>query len=144
MNIPPSAGLSRSRSCDNLSERLVEKESTFRKSWEGIKDFVTPSRRQSANIEVEYLNDLMLPPDAFMEDVMTAIIKRKRLRRVTWLPTKNNEGHQIIFNIEAGKRCDDTVRLLSEWGVGEREGTSVSVLPCTLYYEPMQTDQKAQ
>jgi len=97
----------------------------------------TPKRCESIESEPEYLNDLGLAPDAFMEDVMMAIMKKKRLRRVTWLPTKNVDGHQILFNIENGARCDDTIRLLSEWGVGEREGTSVSVLPCSLYYEPI-------
>lgn len=82
-------------------------------------------------------NELGLSPDAYMFQIMSAILKYKNIRRASWLDTKNGEGHQILFNIESGSRCDDTIRLLSEWGVGEREGTSVGVLPCTMYYEPI-------
>lgn len=116
----------------------------LRKSWDGLKDVLSSARKRKNhdNSEEKSLNknsnnDLNLPEDAFMVDIMNGIIKLKNIRRVTWLPTQNNEGHQILFNIENGSRCEDTIRLLSEWGVGEREGTSVSVLPCTLYHEPI-------
>lgn len=82
-------------------------------------------------------NNLGLLPDAFMYEIMSAILKCNNIRRASWVDTKNGEGHQILFNIESGARCDDTIRLLSEWGVGERDGTSVGVLPCTMYYEPI-------
>lgn len=82
-------------------------------------------------------NNLGLLPDAFMYEIMSAILKCNNIRRASWVDTKNGEGHQILFNIESGARCDDSIRLLSEWGVGERDGTSVGVLPCTMYYEPI-------
>lgn len=138
--LEPSVPPSRTRSVDRLDQdgKVAEPNEAT------VKILATPSRRESQQTETEYLNDLDLPPDAFMEDVMTAIVQKKKLRRVTWQPTRNDDGHQILFSIENGNRCDDLIRLLSEWGVGEREGTSVSVLPCSLYHEPIIENKEAQ
>lgn len=130
--------LTKSQSCNKLDEvsQLGER-TTIRKSWDGFKDVLASVRRKKKTVEEIFSNDLNLALDAYMEEILEAIIKKKNIKRVTWLDTKNGEGHQVLFNLESGPRCEDTIRLLSEWGVGEREGTSVSVLPCTLYHEPI-------
>ncbi|XP_063702328.1 uncharacterized protein LOC134832273 [Culicoides brevitarsis] len=140
---PPEDKLSnRSKSCDRLNQ-LDKDPNVIRKSWEGVKDILSSARKNSSKKLIEppdedhFENELGLPPNAYMCQIMSAILKVKNIRRASWLDTKNGEGHQILFNIESGTRCDDTIRLLSEWGVGEREGTSVGVLPCTMYYEPI-------
>lgn len=43
---------------------------------------------------------------------------------------------QIIFSLESGPRCEDTIRLCRDWGVGERQKSSVSVVPCEHYSDP--------
>uniref|UniRef100_A0A336LZL7 CSON006277 protein n=1 Tax=Culicoides sonorensis TaxID=179676 RepID=A0A336LZL7_CULSO len=129
----------RSKSYDRLNA-VSDQGSVIRKSWEGLKDIVGSAKKQKKSVETQSLhdeNELGLAPDAFMVEIMEAILKYKNIRRTSWLETKSGHGIQIIFNLESGPRCDDTIRLLSEWGVGEREGTSVGVLPCTMYYEPI-------
>lgn len=137
--------IQKSKSFDKIS--AAEEESNFnlqkeraglRKSWDGIRDkFSSMGRKKKSAAAPKFSNDLNLPIDAYMEQILEAIISLKNIKRVTWQTTKNGEGHQVLFNLESGPRCEDTIRLLSEWGVGEREGTSVSVLPCTIYHEPI-------
>lgn len=130
----PPQNLRKSKSSDDIVSIASAAEKVITK----LKGLITPNKNNKDDEnEVEFLNELELPGDAYIEEIIEAIIKKKKLRRVTWLPTKNGEGHQILFNIEGGSRCDDTIRLLGEWGIGDREGTSVSVLPCTLYHEPI-------
>lgn len=132
--------LKKSKSFDKLDSNLkanLHEKTSLRKSWDGIKDAFSSLGRKKKEDEQTFSNDLNLPLDAYMEQILKAIIALKNIKRVTWVTTQNGEGHQVLFNIESGPRCEDTIRLLSEWGVGEREGTSVSVLPCTIYHEPI-------
>lgn len=132
------ATIQKSKSVDKLNEVSNAHDRTrLRRSWDGIKDVFSSVRGKKKGATTTFSNDLNLPLDAYMEEILEAIIARKNIKRVTWLKTKNGEGAQVLFNLESGPRCEDTIRLLSEWGVGEREGTSVSVLPCTIYHEPI-------
>lgn len=38
--------------------------------------------------------------------------------------------------MRSGTKCDDTIHMLSEWGIGQRDGSSISIIPCTLYNNP--------
>jgi hypothetical protein len=79
---------------------------------------------------------LDLAYDSSMEQVMREIIKAMKLDSAAWIPTKDGDGFQVIFSIDSGQRCDKTIRMLSEWGIGERDFSAVSVIPCTRYHKP--------
>lgn len=72
-----------------------------------------------------------------MQKIMTEIIRKMRIINASWLKTNNGNSYQITFSIESGPKCDDTIHMLSEWGIGQREKSSISIIPCTLYYDPV-------
>lgn len=50
---------------------------------------------------------------------------------------------QIIFSVEASPRTDNIVRILNEWGIGDRAGSFVTILPCTLYKNAAENQYEA-
>jgi hypothetical protein len=77
-----------------------------------------------------------------MEKIMQMIIRKMKILNCTWLKANNENSYQITFCVESGTKCDDIIHLLSEWGIGQREGSSISIIPCTLYFDPEQEKGK--
>lgn len=50
---------------------------------------------------------------------------------------------QVIFSVEANPRTDNIVRWLNEWGIGDRAGSFVTILPCTLYKNAAENQSEA-
>lgn len=93
-----------------------EKEEIFEKFYN------TPTRKP--------LDKLFSP----MEQVMREIISRMQITNVSWKKINSGNGYKISFCLEKGVRCDETIHLLSEYGIGQKKGSSIAVVPCT-YYE---------
>lgn len=74
-----------------------------------------------------------LDENSSMEKVVREITERMHIRNVSWVKINNGNSYQVSFTLENGVRFDDTVHMLSEFGIGQREGTSVVIIPCTLY-----------
>ncbi|CRL06705.1 CLUMA_CG019556, isoform A [Clunio marinus] len=68
-----------------------------------------------------------------LERVIQEIIERMEIRNVSWVRVNSGNCYQVQFTLENGDRCDDTIHLLSEFGIGQKEGSSVAIIPCTLY-----------
>lgn len=68
-----------------------------------------------------------------MERVMYEIIERFRIKNSSWARVNAGNSYQVTFSLENGVRCDDTIRMLSEYGIGQKEGSSIAIIPCTLY-----------
>lgn len=83
-----------------------------------------------------------LDPQASMEKIMQLIIKKMKISNCSWLKGKHENSYQITFCIESGSKCDDIIHLLSEWGIGQREGSSISIIPCNLYFDPEQQNEQ--
>lgn len=75
------------------------------------------------------------PLDDFstMECVVREIIERIHIKNSSWVRVNSGNSYQVTFSLENGKRCDDTIHMLSEFGIGQKEGSSVAIIPCTLY-----------
>lgn len=73
--------------------------------------------------------------DAFstMECVVREIIERIHIKNSSWVRVSSGNSYQVTFSLENGKRCDDTIHMLSEFGIGQKEGSSIAIIPCTLY-----------
>jgi uncharacterized hydrophobic protein (TIGR00271 family) len=82
------------------------------------------------------MDRLPLDQTASMERVMRELIERIRIRNSSWVRVNNGNSYQITFSLQNGTRCDDAIHMLSEFGIGEREGSSCAVVPCTLYRDP--------
>lgn len=59
-----------------------------------------------------------------------------KISNYTWLEVDGGNFYHIVFSVETGNRCDDLIHSLSDWGIGQREGSSISIIPCALYYDP--------
>lgn len=68
-----------------------------------------------------------------MERVLREICDRFLIRNASWVRVNSGNSYQVTFSLENGVRCDDVIHMLSEFGIGEKQGSSVAVVPCTLY-----------
>lgn len=68
-----------------------------------------------------------------MECVMRDIIDKMQIRNVSWQKVNNGNSYKISFSLEKGVRCDDTIHLLSEYGIGQKKGSSCVIIPCSVY-----------
>lgn len=84
-------------------------------------------------ISYRSLTQNVLNEDSSMEKIVRVLIDRMHIRNVNWNKINNGNSYQIQFTLENGVRYDDTIHMLSEWGIGEREGSSVVIVPCALY-----------
>lgn len=84
-------------------------------------------------ISYRSLTPNVLNEDSSMEKIVRVLIDRMHIRNVNWNKINNGNSYQIQFTLENGVRYDDTIHMLSEWGIGEREGSSVVIVPCALY-----------
>lgn len=107
------------------------------KAWEGLK-------RRLSSVKKEKLLSLenKLPPgcnlseSSSMEEVMRQTLKAMKIRNVAWISTNQSKSYQIMFSMESSIACEDFLRIMNDWGIGEREGTSISLMPCTFYHNP--------
>lgn len=102
--------------------RLAKDRAHLRENEEAVDKFFR------ANMDRQPLDE-----NASMERVMREIIERIRIRNSSWVRVNNGNSYQITFSLQNGVRCDDTIHMLSEFGIGEKEGSSIAVVPCTLY-----------
>lgn len=84
----------------------------------------------SANLQSAPLDEM-----SAMENVIRDIIERFHIKNSSWVRVNNGNTYQITFSLEKGVRCDDTIHMLSEFGIGQKNGSSVAIVPCTLYSE---------
>lgn len=113
-----------------------DRTSALRKSWEGFKDILGSARKEKEkdprDAVVESMN---LDAESSLEDIMKVIIREKRITTAAWTDTNRGKGHQIMFSLESGNKCDDVIYLLSSWGIGERFNSTISITSCTLFAE---------
>lgn len=76
--------------------------------------------------------------DSSMETVMIELLKKLKIESAIWQQTKNNNCYQITFSIESDYRHELILNILNEWGIGERDGSCVSMIPCAIYNRPNQ------
>ncbi|GAB0095325.1 uncharacterized protein DMENIID0001_106910 [Sergentomyia squamirostris] len=76
---------------------------------------------------------LKIPFESTMERVVEEIITKGKITGAAWTEVKKNQKWQIIFTLENGRRCDQVTEWLNEWGIGYREGSTVTLTPCTMY-----------
>ncbi|XP_062545675.1 uncharacterized protein LOC134212121 [Armigeres subalbatus] len=121
----------------------LDRSTTLRKSWEGIKDIMGSARR-TKELQKE-TEKIQLSADSSLDEVMKEILRQKHIRTSAWVETNKGRGHQITFSIESGPRCDDVIYMLCSWGIGERYGSTISITSCTLFTEqPQEDDEEKQ
>lgn len=120
-----------------------DRTSALRKSWEGFKDILGSARKEKEkdprDVVVESMN---LDAESTLEDIMKVIIQEKRISTAAWMDSNKGKGHQIMFSLESGNKCDDVIYLLSSWGIGERFNSTISITSCTLFTERQKEEEE--
>lgn len=105
-----------------------EANGAIRKSWDGyLKDLVTSAKKPRSERAT-----LDLDTTAAMETVVREVLKKMRLRTALWQTSDAKDYIQISVSVDAGYVQERLLTMLTEWGIGEREGSSISMVPCTL------------
>lgn len=104
--------------------RLMNQRARMRENEEAVDRFF------GANMERPPLDET-----SSMEKVMREIIDKMRIKNSSWVRVSSGNCYQVTFTLESGVRCDDTIHMLSEFGIGQKEGSSIAIIPCTLYSE---------
>lgn len=131
----------------HLQINLCPTDATFsRKSWDGAREIVSSitrsagaqsfktSKNQTPIIGSER-RSLQLSSDTAMELIMIELLKKLKIDNAFWQSSRNRHFYQITFTID-DYRQEILLNILNEWGIGEREGSTVSMVPCPLYNKP--------
>lgn len=100
------------------------------------------SNKQTPHISSADRRSLQLSSDTSMEQIMVELLRKLKIDNAFWQLNRNKTSYQITFTID-DYRHEILLNILNEWGIGEREGSSVSMVPCPLYNKPNDMDTAA-
>lgn len=112
---------------EKLREMVLQKEENLRKEC------------QEASPETHELN---IPCESSMERVLEEIIAKGKITGAAWTEVRKSQKWQIIFTLESGLRCDRVTQWLNDWGIGYRDGSTVTLTPCTVHNFGTDTDSR--
>ncbi|XP_071451791.1 uncharacterized protein [Hetaerina americana] len=70
-----------------------------------------------------------------MEKLLLLAFDKLGIENAVWNLEKNGHFYQVYFSVDSGEPCEDCLQVLNEFGFGLRANTTVSVIPCTLFYK---------
>uniref|UniRef100_A0A1B6KVF1 DUF389 domain-containing protein n=1 Tax=Graphocephala atropunctata TaxID=36148 RepID=A0A1B6KVF1_9HEMI len=70
-----------------------------------------------------------------MEKRLEKCLKELKIPNAVWVLGSKGKYHQVSFCTPAGEQCELIVQLLTEHEIGVELNSTVSILPCSLYYE---------
>lgn len=79
---------------------------------------------------------LNVAADATMEQIMVEMLRKLKIDNAVWQLSRNSNCYQITFTLEANNRHETVLNILNEWGIGERTGSNVSMIPLAIYNRP--------
>lgn len=69
-----------------------------------------------------------------MKKILDDILDQTKIIKPIW--HKDDEFYQIIFPVYLEECRRKLYSLFDEWGIGERLGSWISVIPCDLFIKP--------
>ncbi|XP_011185755.2 uncharacterized protein LOC105214185 [Zeugodacus cucurbitae] len=111
---------------DSAKDIDVDGPPFIRKSWEGLRDILSSSSRKRKRDS----SQLNIPSDSCMETVLREILRRSQIFNAVWTKDTDGRMHQIIFTVEFNENYENLLDKLHEWGIGDRVGSTVSVMNC--------------
>uniref|UniRef100_A0A6P4FSD0 Uncharacterized protein LOC108052629 n=1 Tax=Drosophila rhopaloa TaxID=1041015 RepID=A0A6P4FSD0_DRORH len=73
---------------------------------------------------------LDIPLDTDQEQVLRQILQKFHIPNAVWLPSLEGNAYHISFSMDFDERYENLYEALQEWGIGDREGSAVSVVSC--------------
>uniref|UniRef100_A0A1A9WZQ5 DUF389 domain-containing protein n=1 Tax=Glossina brevipalpis TaxID=37001 RepID=A0A1A9WZQ5_9MUSC len=100
-----------------------------RKSWEGLRDILASTKRKSqkkksATVELE------ITQNTCMQTVLKEILRKFQIQNTIWTKDSDCKMYQIFFTIEFNETYERLLDNFNEWGIGDREGSSITVMNC--------------
>lgn len=77
-----------------------------------------------------------------METVVREILKKMRINSALWKTSDTKDSVQISLSVEAGYAQERLLNILTEWGIGERDGSSISMVDCSLVAPKQHVDDE--
>lgn len=105
-------------------------------SWSGLKKKVLApltTQNPSNRITKDQNCNLEIAEDSCMEVVIKEIFKKMHIENASWTKANDGKSWQIIFSLESNEKYESMLRKFQDWGIGDREGSSVSVVNCNAF-----------
>ncbi|CAH0398830.1 unnamed protein product [Chilo suppressalis] len=134
LNKNENEGLYKSKSENTLNDISPQ---SFQSSWDEVKQ-VIKAKKNKLNITrptrgVDILGAFHF--DTPLETILSEILTRLEINSASWTATKGNKFWKVTFSLKSGNLCEELLQVLKTFGIGSRCQSSMSVLPCTLYYK---------
>lgn len=93
-------------------------------------------------IEIQTCHDQLLdiPLDTDQEQVVRQILHRFHIPNAVWLPSLEGNAYHISFSMDFDERYENLYEALQEFGIGDREGSTVSVVSCLAHRSYVQRE----
>ncbi|XP_059053752.1 uncharacterized protein LOC131848023 [Achroia grisella] len=137
------AGLYKSRS-ENTLNNYLDVDCKTKSSWDEIKQVIRPRKNKMKITRPLRGVDILgaFHWDTPLETILLEIIQRLDICNATWTKTRDDQFWKVIFSLESGNLCEELLQVLRTFGIGSRHQSSVSVIPCTLYYKSSKNDKQ--
>lgn len=83
---------------------------------------------------------LNISQDASMERIMNELFRMLKIENAVWQLSKNTKFYQITFSVESNARHELVLSTFNEWGIGQRNGSCMSMIPCAIFNQPSKQD----
>lgn len=117
----------RSTLSSNGDELSLSRSTPRRDSSGGTSQLATPPPRKQLT-GVQELHQI--PPDTAMEQVLEQILCKFQIDNAMWVPNREGNTYQITFTLAFNELYENLYEALQQWGIGDREGSTVSVTNC--------------
>ncbi|EDV59021.1 uncharacterized protein LOC6541307 [Drosophila erecta] len=93
-------------------------------------------------IQIQTSHDQLLdiPLDTDQEQVVRQILRKFHIPNAVWLPSLEGNAHHISFSMDFDERYENLYEALQEFGIGDREGSAVSVVSCLAHRSYVQRE----
>ncbi|KAJ8716009.1 hypothetical protein PYW08_013294 [Mythimna loreyi] len=114
-----------------------DRKSYVKASWEEIKQVIKPRKHKLTITRPVRGVDVLAAFhwDTPLETILSEIVERLDIKNAAWSSTKDDKFWQVIFSLESGHLSEELLQVLTTFGIGARHQSSVSVLPCALFYK---------
>lgn len=76
-----------------------------------------------------------------MEQIMNELFTKLEIENAVWQLSKNKKYHQITFFVESNARHELVLSTLNDWGIGHRNNSTMSMIPCAIYNQSTKSNE---
>lgn len=72
---------------------------------------------------------------------MNELFRKLKIDNAIWQLSQNTKQYQITFFVVSKARQELALSTLNEWGIGQRNDSCVSVIPCAIHNQSSKADE---